>query len=133
LLGTRDVAPTSSADFKGMRAEVDSFGRLLSRRLLGQVSDSSEPDRDGRRKLIAAGRSLAINSVTDREDQPNFRDVLEASAVYFQLRPHLSTKFNESMNGRIIIIPPAGSKMPGLAHKFLGELDRLEREWSVGV
>jgi len=88
----------------------------------------SEDDRLEKQKLISDARSLAINADDD------FRHTLERSSVYYQLRPYLSESFNHSvrMGGRVLIAPPPGSKLPGLAHKFLEPIQKVvESEESV--
>jgi hypothetical protein len=84
---------------------------------------------DQKAALIKNARQLVIDATARDGAATDFRTALERSSAYLQLRPHLSAGFLESVRsaGRSIIVPPHGSNLPGLAHVFLNELDRIER------
>ncbi len=78
------------------------------------------------RKFVS---SLTSEGSTDRE----FRDELESAELFYKLRPHLSPEFMDALNNsRTFVLPPRGSKLTGIAKRFLDEVDRLESLWLKG-
>jgi hypothetical protein len=88
--------------------------------------------RDQRAELIKNGRQLVIDATAQDGVATDFRAALENSPIYFSLRPYLSAQFLEKVRDRqTFIVPPPASRLPGLAHAFLNELDRLDRTKSA--
>jgi hypothetical protein len=73
--------------------------------------------------LIKQAREF-VAATAEKESQ-EFREELEKSLVYFQLRPHLSEAFKENMSDQVIFVE-RGSGPSGLAKQFLDEIDRIE-------
>ena len=98
--------------------------------------EKSAERQDPRIALIAKGRALVANVV--RELLPGesgddvFRKELESSAFYYELRKLLSDEYlgvlSQHATGRYLLVPSPRSNIPALALRFLGELDRLERQ-----
>jgi hypothetical protein len=84
---------------------------------------------DKKAELIKSARQLVVDATARDGVDTDFRAALEHSVVYLQLRPYLSADFLEKVrNGRLIIVSPDGSDLPGLAHAFLNEIDRIEKQ-----
>lgn len=106
---------------------------LAANREDGGTTRSLQRQQGERRRLIRQARSFVASACAAEGASTDFRQKLESTSLYYQLRPHLTDEFRESVGraGRTLIVPPCGSELPGLAHCFLDELERLEREWRI--
>lgn len=130
------LAAFIAAVFFGTGAYVVVRSRLKPALLSADVaSDGASPSQarrqDERRGLIRQARSFVASACAVEGANTSFQQKLESTSLYYRLRPHLSPEFRRSMNGRTFVVPPDNSSLPGLAHYFLDELDRLEREWEL--
>ena len=93
-----------------------------------------------RASLISDGRkhiSGIVNAhdgilVVGGDEKKTVKYQLKISTPYLALRPYLSEDFTKMMNSEAIQVV-VGSSVPGEAYAFMRELDRLEKEWNVGV
>jgi hypothetical protein len=94
-----------------------------------ELEDAERLDAIHRAQLISDTR--AIVAMVTKRGSDDLRKELEASASFYQLRPHLSAAFMKKlsvgMNDSIAVV--AGSSLPEHAQNLLDELDRLEKEW----
>ncbi len=81
-------------------------------------------------ELLEKARQFVLDATAEHGAATDFGSALEASPIYLALRPHLSPAFLETVKnaGQTFIVPPQGSNLPGLAHAFLEEIDRIEKE-----
>jgi hypothetical protein len=84
---------------------------------------------DGRLALVSKARDFVSETVRADSDEEIFREHLESDKLFFELKPHLSAGFMSALTGRTAVVPPDRTKMSGLVWAFLGEIDRLEKQW----
>jgi hypothetical protein len=84
-----------------------------------------------KRDMIKRAREFVTTTVRTNKDYGYFKDQLLTDSVYFELKPHLSAGFRKIASGRMSVAVVGGSNIPGIAVAFLGEIDRLEKEWSA--
>ncbi len=84
---------------------------------------------DGRLALVSKARDFVSETVRANSDEEFFREHLESDKLFFELKPHLSAGFMSALTGRTAVVPPDRTKMSGLVWAFLGEIDRLEKQW----
>jgi hypothetical protein len=80
---------------------------------LVKLSAPKRDDRATKRQLIRRARALALQQLPETD----FRQVLEGSTLYHQLRPYLSDQFNQAVRNNVIVRPPDGSTIPGLQNR----------------
>lgn len=81
------------------------------------------------RELFRNARQFVIAATAKDGTETDFRAALEGSPIYLALRPLLSAQFRKIMrNERYMIVQSDGSRLPGLAHCFLDEIDRIEKD-----
>jgi hypothetical protein len=94
------------------------------------ASDSKSDDR--RRDLLKTAKTFISETVNKNPDYDYFQHELEKQRFFLDLKPYLTEGFVRALvGGRVIIIAPEGSNMPGIAWRFLDEIERLEREWNI--
>jgi hypothetical protein len=125
-------------------ALVDTYEPIKRDPRFGKLLRPARPSRWGDRKpikpqakiadaakssLIPRARQFVSETVRKNPNEEYFRGQLESDTLFLELKPHLSPDFLHAlMSGRVAVVPPGGSRMPGLAWAFIEEIDRIERE-----
>jgi hypothetical protein len=85
-----------------------------------------------RQILIAQARDFVSTTMRQDKGYEYFQHALEPSEIYLKLRPHLKEEFHRALtSGFVIVAAPRASDMPGIAWAFIGEIERLEKEWNL--
>jgi hypothetical protein len=85
-----------------------------------------------KQKLITQARDFIATTIREDPGYEHFQHTLESSEVYLKLRPYLKEDFHRALtSGRVLIVTPRASNMPGIAWSFIAEIDRLEKEWNL--
>ena len=89
-------------------------------------------DRDRKRILITRARRLAIIYTRGQSGDHTFRQYLEGTGAYAELRGFLSPEFLGKLNApRTLYAQQDGARYEALVQWYLDDLDRLEREWHL--
>jgi len=122
------LAPAALVYEQAMQAERRSVPPVMTAESSERVAAKIEKER-----LLRDLRGFVASCKWDSDAPINFRNLLEANSNYLQIRRYMSDDFLQLVrsSGRTIISVSPGSRLPGLAHKFLDELDRLSKEWGI--